>query len=129
MRAAIGILLSLFCLAGCCPRVLHSGEKSDSIRYEKQTEYRDRLIRDSIYVRDSVAVKGDTVYVDRYRYVYKTLRDSVLLHDTVYVDVFRERIEVRQVRHIPQLFWWALVAAVVAVGGWVVWLIAKLRRM
>ena len=53
------------------------------------TEYRDNYLRDSIYLRDSVFVKekGDTLIVEKYRYLYrdKIVRDSVFTNDTIHV--------------------------------------------
>jgi hypothetical protein len=50
-------------------------------------EYRDNFVRDSIFRYDSVFVKdkGDTVFMERYRYLYKDkiIRDSVFIQDTV----------------------------------------------
>lgn len=47
----------------------------------EKTSYQDRVFRDSIYLRDSiyVEVKGDTVWRDRYRYLYRDreIRDTV----------------------------------------------------
>jgi len=54
-----------------------------------KTEYRDKIIRDSIYLYDSVYVKekGDTLIFERYRYLYKDklIRDSVFICDTIRV--------------------------------------------
>ena len=47
----------------------------------EKTSYQDRFFRDSIYLHDSirVEVKGDTVFRDRYRYLYRDreIRDTV----------------------------------------------------
>jgi len=54
-----------------------------------KTEYRDKILRDSIYLYDSVYVKekGDTLIFERYRYLYKDkfIRDSVFINDTIRV--------------------------------------------
>jgi hypothetical protein len=54
-----------------------------------KTEYRDKILRDSIYLYDSVYVKekGDTLIFERYRYFYKDklIRDSVFICDTIRV--------------------------------------------
>jgi hypothetical protein len=54
-----------------------------------KTEYRDRILRDSIYRYDSIYVKekGDTLIMERYRYLYrdKLIRDSVFICDTIRV--------------------------------------------
>jgi len=47
----------------------------------EKTSYQDRVFRDSIYLRDSIRVetKGDTVFRDRYRYLYRDreIRDTL----------------------------------------------------
>jgi hypothetical protein len=52
-------------------------------------EYRDNLIRDSIIRYDSVHVKdrGDTLILERYKYLYKNkiLKDSIFINDTIRV--------------------------------------------
>jgi hypothetical protein len=54
-----------------------------------RTEYRDNFLRDSIYVRDSIFVKekGDTIFMEQYRYLYrdKIVRDSIFTTDTIRV--------------------------------------------
>jgi hypothetical protein len=54
-----------------------------------RTEYRDNYLRDSIHLRDSifVMVKGDTVWIEKYKYLYvdKLKRDSIYLNDTIRV--------------------------------------------
>lgn len=79
------IILSLL-LAGC-----------KSIQYvpvetvKTEKEYIDRIHRDSIHVHDSVFVliKGDTVFRDKFRIVYKDriLRDTAYIHKTDSVQV------------------------------------------
>jgi hypothetical protein len=54
-----------------------------------KTEYRDKIVRDSVFRYDSVFVKqtADTVFFERYRYLYKdkTIRDSIFKTDTIRV--------------------------------------------
>jgi len=54
-----------------------------------KTEYRDRIVKDSIFRYDSVFVKQttDTVFFERYRYLYKDkiIKDSVFINDTIRV--------------------------------------------
>jgi len=54
-----------------------------------RTEYRDKILRDSIFRYDSVYMKdlGDTVYLERYRYLYrdKIVRDSIFKTDSIRV--------------------------------------------
>lgn len=55
------------------------------------TEYRDRLQRDSIHIKDSVLmfIKGDTVFRDRWHTEYrdKLIRDTINITDTIKTEV------------------------------------------
>ena len=50
-------------------------------------DYRDNLIRDSVIRYDSVYVKdkGDTLILERYKYLYKNriVKDSIFVNDTI----------------------------------------------
>ena len=50
-------------------------------------EYRDNFVRDSIVRYDSVFVKdkGDTLILERYKYLYKNriVKDSIFINDTI----------------------------------------------
>jgi hypothetical protein len=52
-------------------------------------EYRDNFVRDSIVRYDSVFVKdkGDTLIIEKYRYLYKNriVKDSIFINDTIRV--------------------------------------------
>jgi len=52
-------------------------------------EYRDKISRDSIFLYDSVFVKqkGDTLLLERYRFLYKDkiVKDSIFITDTIQV--------------------------------------------
>ena len=54
-----------------------------------KTEYRDKIFRDSITRYDSVYMKekGDTLILERYRYLYKNsiIRDTTIIRDTIQV--------------------------------------------
>ena len=54
-----------------------------------KTEYRDNFVRDSIVRYDSIYIKekGDTLIIERYRYLYrdKFVRDSIFINDTIRV--------------------------------------------
>jgi len=70
-----------------------------SVKYVPVTEYRDRYVSktdsffkvDSVYLHDSVSVfgRGDTVYMtktrykDRFKYIYNTKTDTVIVHDSI----------------------------------------------
>ena len=52
-------------------------------------EYRDNLVKDSIFRYDSdfVKYKGDTLILEKFRYLYKNrnVKDSVFINDTIRV--------------------------------------------
>lgn len=96
---AIYLLLSLFALLGCSPRV-------QVVERERiKTEYKDRLrlLRDSLYLHDSIYVerKGDTVYQDRWHTRYT----ERLVLDTAYIEL-RDSIRVPVVVEVPKPTSW-----------------------
>ena len=54
-----------------------------------KTEYKDKIVKDSIFRYDSVFVKqtADTVFFERYKYLYrdKIVKDSIFINDTIRV--------------------------------------------
>ena len=60
-----------------------------------QTEYRDRLVRDSIVLHDSIHVKerGDTVWMERWHTAYRDrlMRDTIVRTDSIPVPYPVER--------------------------------------
>lgn len=54
----------------------------ESVRYD--SIYFAKLQKDSIYIQDSIYIKdkGDTVFVDKFKYIYK----YVNLHDTCFIE-------------------------------------------
>lgn len=77
-------------------------------------EYRDRYHTDTLYRRDSIVLKErlDTVFLERYRYVYRTkvTRDTVSVRDTVTVS---KPVEV--VREVNRLRNWQVILMIL--GG------------
>lgn len=117
---AVGLCF-LSALPSCSPRII---EKVRTEYVAQEVHHRDTIItRDSVYIREWM--KGDTVFVDRFRdrYVYRDRwRDSVV----VKVDSFAfETIKEVQVdkplswgkRAKIGAFWW-LVLAVAVLAGW-----------
>lgn len=76
LKASVGFMLALIAaLLMCCGSLLTSC-RTPYVPVEKiKTEYQyiDRLQYDSIYLKDSVRyyMKGDTVFIDKYKYLYK----------------------------------------------------------
>ena len=121
--AALGCVIIVLTLPACSSL----WKARESVVFQRDTvsvHHRDTVFtRDSVYIREWV--RGDTVYVDRFRdrYVYRDRwRDSV----RVQVDSFVvERVkEVQVEKHLSwgkrakiAAFWW-LVAAGAALGAW-----------
>ncbi len=67
-----------------------------------RTEYIDRMKSDSVYLHDSILVrmKGDTVWMEKYRYMYKdrVVKDSILIQDTIRIPY--PVIEVRETNRL-----------------------------
>lgn len=75
------ILLPFFCSSCKTPQYI----PVETVK----TEYRDKIVRDSVFRYDSIFVKdkGDTVFFERFKYLYrdKIIRDSVFVQDTICV--------------------------------------------
>lgn len=105
-RLVTGAILYL-CIAFClvaCTRTMYI--PVESVR----TEYRDKYLRDSFYIRDSTSIymNGDTVREYLYRYIY---RDR-FFHDTTFIgDTIREPYPVEKA-----LSKWQQVK--MDIGGW-----------
>lgn len=88
MKKFILPILLLFIAASCSPRII------ENVRTE--VEYRDRYVRDSLFLRDSVYIKeyikGDSVYinkeVERLRYRDRYIHDTTFVahHDTMTIE-------------------------------------------
>lgn len=76
------ILLLIFSFSSCTKTIYIPVESV-------KTEYRDRMLRDSVYHYDSVFVKlkGDTIFFEKYKYLYrdKLVRDSIFKTDSIQV--------------------------------------------
>lgn len=88
------IVLILF-VAACGTRTVYVPVPS------VKTEYRDVLLRDSVYRHDSVWVRmaNDTVWMEKYKTIYKNriLRDSVLVTDSIRVPYPVVQVDERRV--------------------------------
>lgn len=122
LHTLIFTLFLLIILPGCSPKIV------ERIVYQRDTtvvHHRDSIIRrDSIYVKEWM--KGDTVYIDRFRdrYIYKDRwRDSIrVVRDSVSVEHIKE-VKVEKPLSWWQkarigAFWW-LIGAVIALLAWV----------
>ena len=116
-----GILLLLFLviLSGCKSKTVYVPVESLRI------EYRDNLMRDSIYLRDSIFMqtKNDTVLIEKFRYLYKDrlVHDSIHLRDTIRVPYpVLDEVEVNRISGFQNFQMWCgrilLIALLVYLG-------------
>lgn len=124
------VLLLFLCLCGCRTEYV----PIESVRYDSVMI--EKLMRDSVFVRDSVYLKekGDTIYKykDRFVYVYKNRVD------TFFTEKIREKEVPVQVER--KLAWWEVVkmewldrifaALVIVALYWKIkeWLARKIRK-
>ena len=97
----------------------------------KSTEYRDKFIRDSIYMHDSIylAMKGDTVLLEKWhtKYVDKLRIDTLIKRDSIPVpyDVVMEKVR-------NELNWWQKIIQAIgylALGAVVGFIIYKIKKV
>ena len=118
--ATVGLCLC-FVLPSCSPKIV---EKWNTQYVYRDVHHRDTVItRDSVYIREWM--KGDTVFVDRFRdrYVYRDRwRDSIRVRvDSLTIERVKE-VQVEKPlsawkRAKIGAFWW-LVLAVALLGAW-----------
>lgn len=109
----------LFLLCSCSSMKQVVVEKEYINKTDTLIEYRN--LHDSIYVADTVRQKGDTVYVSKYKYVWKYQTDTVIqVRDSiVYIDKYNS--EVKEVKYIPVAYKWAmgiLITLIVIIVGY-----------
>ena len=83
-----------------------------------------RLLRDSVHHYDSVLVKmkGDTIWLEKYKYLYrdKLLRDSVFVNDTIRVPYPVEvETEVNRMSSFQSFQVWCGRILLLLIIGWV----------
>lgn len=111
------LALLVIMLVGC------SGTKDipvvhDTI-YKTNTEYVNKVIVDSIYVKDSmwVEVNGDTIWIDRWHteYVYRERVDTLMSVDTIYKSK-EIPVPVEKIKKV-YLWWPSLLILIAAAAG------------
>ena len=92
-----------------------------------KTEYKDRLIYDSIYVKDSTSnsIKNDTVFNIKYKYIYKTRieKDTINVADTI-----TKTITIEKEKEVNKLKNWQIVLMIIG-GGSVALMLYKLKNL
>ena len=85
-------------------------------------EYRDRISIDTLYRNDSTIIreKGDTVFLERYKYIYrvKELKDTINVTDTITVVKTIEVTKEVNKLHNWQVGLMILGGAAIALGGY-----------
>ena len=120
MRNVLYIVISLIVLSSCgTTKHIHDVQEVEVPVIKTKIEYRDRLIYDSLYVRDSIymQIKADTVYKyvekNNTRYLYK--RDTITVKDSIPVPVTLEKT-VTETKEVNVLHWWQKVLMTIGVG-------------
>ena len=120
------IFLVVFVLFGCTKRIYIPVTTTVT-----EIEYRDKLVRDSIYLSDSVLIerKGDTVFNTKikYKYISKFIKDTVSIRDSVYIE---KPIEVvKEVNRLTKWQRWRLNLLWVLMAGGLGYVIIKIKRL
>ena len=120
------LFIILFALFGCTKRIYIPVTTTVT-----EVEYREKLVRDSVYFSDSVLIerKGDTVFNTKikYKYISKFVKDTVSIMDSVYIE---KPIEVvKEVNRLTKWQRWRLNFLWVLMAGGVVYIIYKIRRL
>lgn len=99
-----------FCLLMCSCRTKYV--PIEVIRLDSL--YFSKVLKDSVYIRDSVLVKGDTVVKNKYVYVYRNLVDTFYVYRDKEIEV---PVPVER-----KLSWWEKMK--MDFGGWVILIVA-----
>lgn len=104
MRQILVVLVTLL-LCISCKSTTYTAESTD--QSSVNIEYRDRLVYDSLYIKDSVYVyvKGDTIvkYKEKYDTRIVHVTDTVIRVDTLITTVTNMEVQVKEVN---RLHWW-----------------------
>lgn len=80
-------------------------------------EYKDRVLIDTLITRDSVIIaeRGDTVYMEKYKYLYKIkeVRDTINTTDTTTIT---KVVPVETIKEVNKLHTYQIVLMIL--GGW-----------
>ena len=120
------IFLVMFAIFGCTKRIYIPVTTTIT-----EIEYRDKLVRDSIYFSDSVLIerKGDTVFNTKikYKYISKFIKDTVSIRDSVYIE---KPIEVvKEVNKLTKWQRWRLNFLWVLLAGGIGYIIIKIKNI
>ncbi len=120
------LLIILFALFGCTKRIYIPVTTTIT-----EIEYRDKLVRDSIYFSDSVLIerKGDTVFNTKikYKYISKYVKDTVNILDSVYIEKPIEVIKYEN--RLTKWQRWRLNFLWLMIAGGLGYVIIKIKRL
>ena len=111
-------LIKFICLLLCSCAAIKNSTKEKEYIYKTDTLIEYRNIHDSIYIADTIRQKGDTVYISKYKYVWKYQTDTVIQYKDSIVYKDNSVSEVKEVKYVPAIYKWALgilIALIVAV--------------
>ena len=119
-------LILIFALWGCTKRIYIPVTNTIT-----EVEYRDKFVRDSIYLSDSVLIekKGDTVFNTKikYKYISKFIKDTVSIRDSVYIE---KTIEVvKEVNKLTKWQRWRLNFRWVLLAGGIGYIMIKIKNI
>lgn len=125
MRSLLIIIL-LFIVTACTTTKYIDREVEVPVEVEVvKTEYINKVYKDSVFVHDSIDryISGDTVYLNKYKYIYKYMNrtDTVCKTDSIQipVEIKTTVTEVKEVNHIKwyqSLLMWFGVAFIAILG-------------
>lgn len=100
------LVILLFTLASC--GAVKYIEKEVPVEIEKvRTEYINQYYKDSIYIHDSIDryISGDTVYLSKYKYIYKYFNstDTLIQHDSIEKPV---EVKTTEIKEVNKLKWY-----------------------
>ena len=111
-------LILFICLLLCSCATIKNSIKEKEYIYKTDTLIEYRNIHDSIYFADTIRQKGDTVYISKYKYVWKYQTDTLIQYKDSIVYIDKQSSEVKEVKYVPAIYKWALgilIALIVAV--------------
>lgn len=118
MRSTLMFIVTLILLVSCKTSKYTEAENIKIVEKEvpivnTKIEYRDRLVYDSIYIKDSIYtfIKGDTVYITKNRETnhIKGKADTIAKIDTIRVPVTITTTLTKKetkIKEINKLYWW-----------------------
>lgn len=119
-------LILFICLLLCSCATIKNSTKEKEYIYKTDTLIEYRNIHDSIYVTDTLIQKGDTVYISKYKYVWKYQTDTLIQYKDSIVYIDKQSSEVKEVKYVPAIYKWALGILIVLIVAVVCYAAIKL---